>query len=106
MKERIKLKVNERGWTDIEVEVAYNKGGTNYFTGRYERRGYYLHVQPIERRGGMVSFDAYSGFKDLLKEVGRKSDKAQKEAEEIAVTEAKEWVECLCKRYHLELEAE
>jgi hypothetical protein len=56
----------------------------NYFTCSQEPRGYYLHVQPyeIEDYGTykMRSIIAFSGYKTLLLEVGRKSAKQFKNA--------------------------
>lgn len=72
----------------LKVEVYYNLGGMNYFTYKVEPRGYYLSVTPIERvnRGGYITETcaAFSGYKVLLKEVKRKSKKAETEAEQIA----------------------
>ena len=31
----------------IRVELYYDKGGMNYFTGKTERRGYYLSAVPV-----------------------------------------------------------
>lgn len=72
----------------VKVEVYYNLGGMNCFTCKEERRGYYVSVSPVERvnRGGYITETcaAYSGYKVLLKEVKRKSKKAEMEAEQIA----------------------
>lgn len=77
----------------VKVEVYYNLGGINYFTYEVEPRGYYLSVSPVERvnRGGyiMESCAAFSGYKTLLKEVKRKSKKAEAEAEQIAAERMK-----------------
>ena len=72
----------------VKVEVYYSLGGMNYFTYKVEPRGYYLSVTPVEKinRGSYVteSCAAFSGYKMLLKEVKRKSKKAEMEAEQIA----------------------
>lgn len=72
----------------VKVETYYSIGGVNCFTYRNEPRGYYLSVSPVERvnRGGYIieSYAAFSGYKMLLKEVKRKSKKAEMEAEQIA----------------------
>lgn len=59
----------------IEVELAYNKGGHNYFTSASERRGLYLHVAPFERRGGMKIYGAFTGSKIMVQEAARISKK-------------------------------
>ena len=73
----------------LKVEVYYNLGGMNYFTYKSEPRGYYLSVTPVERidRGGyfVETQAAFSGYKTILKEVKRKSKKAETEAEQLAV---------------------
>lgn len=75
--------------THIKIEVYYSLGGYNYFTYKPERRGYYISVTPVERReyapGCMMEgYTAFTGYKALLKEVTRKSAKAEKEAEAAA----------------------
>ena len=72
----------------VKVETYYSLGGMNYFTYKVEPRGYYLSITPVERvdHGGYIteSCAALSGYKMLLKEVKRKSKKAEMEAEQIA----------------------
>ena len=78
------VKNNDSKTTHIKVEVYYSLGGMNYFTYKTERRGYYLSVCPvtIEERDGWRSegFTLFTGTKWLLKEVKRKSAKAETEA--------------------------
>lgn len=83
MKKYFELKENEQKNTHLEVEIYYSLGGMNYFTGREEKRGYYLSVSPIAKSNGCISYIGFSGIKSLIKEVGRKSVKAEKEAENI-----------------------
>lgn len=87
MKRYIELKENA-GATHILVETRYNLGGFNCFTYAQEKRGYYLHVTPVTRetRNGytLESFTAFTGVKQVLKTVSRRSAKAEAAAEEIA----------------------
>lgn len=86
------IKANGQDINTIRVEVDYNKGGYSYVTGREIKRGYYLTVSPLEvqrdeQRGYLT--ERYSPFTQksarvLLKEVKRKSDKAEREAVEMA----------------------
>ena len=69
----------------LKIQVDYEKGGTNYFSGQESRRGYYLYVYPvqIETIDGRVvveSFTMFRGGKKLLMEVSRKSNKAYENA--------------------------
>ena len=74
----------------LKIEVFYDKGGMNYFNGKSEPRGYWLSARQVERNASgtsgviMESFGLFSGAKIFLKEVARKSDKAYKEACELA----------------------
>lgn len=104
MKYYIGLKKNDAA-THLRVEMYYNIGGMNYFTGRQERRGYYLSISPVTRNGIMESFTAYSGVKFLLKEVSRKSAKAEKQAEDLATELAPDYIDIVCRRNGVELEA-
>ena len=85
----------------IKYEVDYQKGGTNYYNGANEKRGYYLCVRVVERKpsgtNGLEyeSFLMFGGIKKLLVEVARKSDKKYQEAIKLAEqyeTELKEYV--------------
>lgn len=64
---------NGSGVTDIEVSLYYSKGGLNVFTYKEEQRGYYISCIPVERKRGMKSFVAFSGFKKCLVPCARKS---------------------------------
>ena len=76
MKKYIELKEKTRNATHLKIEVYYNKGGYNAFTGKDEKRGYYVSVSPVEKCGNLESFIAFSGIKQLLIDVTRKSEKA------------------------------
>lgn len=84
---------------ELKIEVYYNKGGMNYFTGRPEERGYYLSVSPVERShsNGFTteSYTGFSGVKKLILPVARQSEKqyqAALMAAESHVEELKNWV--------------
>ena len=75
----------EKDGYHLKVQVDYELGGMNYFSGQESRRGYYLYVYPvqIETVDGRVqveSFTFFKGGKKLLIEVGRKSQKAYEKA--------------------------
>lgn len=60
----------------IEIDISYTLGGQNYFTGRVDGRGYWLHVRPIDLgEGGTRSFMIFSGYKMLVQGASRYSDK-------------------------------
>ena len=75
------------------LEVLYSKGGHNWFNGDNERRGYYLHCTPtLIKNNRLSNGTGYStntvtlgkGYKLMLKEVGRRSQKAEEEANRLA----------------------
>lgn len=100
MKKYLPVSPNNKRITHIKVETDYSLGGMNLWTYRNEPRGYYLHVSPVERseRNGIVmeGFMAFSGIKKLLKEVSRKSAKAEQEAEKLAAQDEKELISYIC----------
>ena len=87
--------------THLKVRTYYSLGGTNMLSYTTERRGYYLSVSPIRRvnYGGvtMEQYTAFTGTKMLLKEVARKSKKAEAEAEQLAVENMDSLIEYVCK---------
>lgn len=87
----------EKDGYELKIEVDYEKGGMNWFSGQESRRGYYLYVYPIKReivdgRVTIESFTMFKGGKKLLLEVTRKSEKAYKQACEM-VTENQDFID-------------
>ena len=101
MKRYIELKENATA-THLRVEIYYTLGGINYATYRQEPRGYYLSVVPVtrENRYGctMESFTAFTGVKQILKEVSRRSAKAEAQAEENAQNYIHDLVNYVCSK--------
>lgn len=64
----------------VEVEVYYDAGGRSFLLGEFNKRGYYLAVQPVKREGNCKSILAFSGTKTLIKEVKRFSARELQEA--------------------------
>lgn len=85
----------------LRVEVYYSLGGMNYFSGRVEKRGYYLSVTPVEHARGFESMMAFSGTKQLILEVARKSAKAEKEALALAEQAKEALIDYVVKDNHL-----
>lgn len=96
------LKTNQENHY-IEVSTRYCKGGINWATGKEEARGYYVSVQPIERRletcgdhqFWMDSYVCFTGYKRLIKAVTRQSAKQLAEAEAMAMEVAKPVIEAV-----------
>lgn len=93
--------------THIKVELAYNKGGWNVFTGENEPRGYYLHVTPVKRENKygttLESYMAFSGIKKCINIVSRKSDKQERIAEGLAPNYENLLIEYVCQKNNLRL---
>ena len=83
----------------IDVEIGYELGGSNYFTGGSTPRGYYLSVQPVkELQPGMTSFIAFTGTKTILERAERFSAKRLEElAQEETVPGPSIRVRALCR---------
>ena len=59
----------------IKVQVYYDMGGINYFTYKNESRGVYLSVTPVELGDVFEKTTLFKGYKVLLEEANRYSDK-------------------------------
>jgi hypothetical protein len=62
----------------LEVEVAYNAGGMNYFSGETAARGYYLRMTPVYKEtsksgGESTGFTMFTGRALLLSPAKRYS---------------------------------
>lgn len=90
----------------IEISVRYNIGGINYSNYKQEPRGYYVHVQPIkikdEASFTVISFRAFTGYKQFLFGVTRQSKKQAERAEILAREVLKEMVQQVMEEQGLE----
>jgi hypothetical protein len=103
MKNYVKLQPNDRA-THLLIDLYYNIGSYNAFTGKQEARGYYLLIAPVKIKKNIVALEAFSGSKILLKEVSRKSSKAEKEARQEAAELLPHMVRRVCNAHGLTLE--
>ena len=56
----------------VRVDVYYSKGGTNYFTGNSDPRGYWFSARVITDNGdGCYSFIITQGYRKFIKEAAR-----------------------------------
>ena len=68
---------------ELELNLTYSLGGTNMFTYKPEKRGYYLHITVVKREQSCITRQLHGNLdgsnlksgKILIKEVGRKSNK-------------------------------
>lgn len=64
----------------IKVEISYQKGGMNVWTGNVDGRGLWMYIIPVEKRGLMEGFhitgQSRDGIRFPIKALGRKNDKA------------------------------
>ena len=82
-KKYIKIAENNHDKSNyIRITFDYDVGGYNYFTHRPKPRGYYLILCPVEKRGNMESFTAFTGVSQCIHECKRKSAAAEKAAAE------------------------
>lgn len=108
MEKYIKVKENLAKVTHLKIELYYSLGGFNAFTHRTEKRGYYLSVIPIETHTSnsgytTVTITAFSGIKHCIKEVSRKSKKAEHEAEKLSTGIINELIYYVCDKNGLEI---
>lgn len=72
---------------ELKVSVRYDKGSYNYLQGSVNKRGLYVHFQPVHRDGYCESATLLScnrkedGFKVFVRELGRMS---QKQMDDVA----------------------
>lgn len=90
---------------ELRVRVDYQKGGYNYFTGDIESNGVYVYLTPVHRNNGIVgqTIDGNlhnSGYKVLLKELGRKSQKQINLVAEAVLPKAEQIADYYSERQH------
>ena len=100
------LKTNKEN-TEVKIELKYNLGGLNYWNYKTEARGYWLHIHTlkIERQQGCTieSYNCFSGYKALILETKRKSDKAYNTALEMLEAKKAEMLEIILTNNNLNL---
>lgn len=59
----------------VRVTVSYRKGGLNYFTYKEDKRGYWLHIQPMRISSGdgftTSDYNPRDGYRMFLQEAVR-----------------------------------
>ena len=108
MEKYIKVKENATHTTHLRVRLYYSLGGMNYATYQIEPRGYYLSISPVEykiSKYGYVteSYTAFTGIKQIIKGVSRKSKKAEAEAEKLAEVAIDRLIGYVCRENGLEI---
>ena len=98
---------NDKNITHLKVEMYYDKGGMNYFSGCHEGRGIKLSISPVqreERENKIVveSYTAFSGFKKLVKEMARYNKKTC-DTFELSETEEQEMIKIVLNHNWLKL---
>lgn len=79
-------KFEEQGIT-IETDISYQKAGINWYNSEREKGGYYLHVSPVQIGEHFIERQLGSGFKYMLLEIDRQSNKRLETAKRIATEE-------------------
>lgn len=100
-KRYIEVAENPSGTTHLKVELGYSKG--SYYAYKVVGRGYYVSVSPVERDGMWESYVAFTGVKSLVKEVQRKSKKAEAEALKLLDAESERLIDYVLKEENLQL---
>jgi hypothetical protein len=103
MKKYLEVKNQTKDVNALRVEVYYSKGCYNLWTYKEEKRGYYVSVMPVRRDGFMESYTAFTGVKQLIKEVQRKSEKAYNSALQSAGGIINNLIDYVCKENNIEV---
>lgn len=86
------VEIQVKGTLHICVDLKYSLGGYSGFSMEKNKRGYYLHVKPIEIEGNSITFKAFSGYKMLIQETTRKSFKGYIKALTTLINEHKDLI--------------
>jgi len=86
------VEIKIKGKLHICTNLSYNLGGYSGFSMEKKSRGYYLSVTPMEIENGMVSFSAFSGYRQIIHEVARKSYKGYEKALEVLLNEKEQLI--------------
>lgn len=98
----------EEPLNELKLEINYQPGGHNWFNGNIDSRGVFLSLTPVHRTansvGSFINGDLHTmGYKILLKELGRKSQKQLDIAAERIMPFAADIANLYSERKHNEL---
>lgn len=90
---------------ELKIRVDYQKGGYNYYTGELESNGVYVYLTPVHRNNCIISTTIdgnmhNSGYKVLIKELGRKSQKQINLVAEAVFPKAEQIADYYSERQH------
>lgn len=90
---------------ELKICVDYQKGGYNYYTGELESNGVYVYLTPVHRTnwsvGSTIDGNMHnSGYKVLIKELGRKSQKQINLVAEAVFPKAEQIADYYSERQH------
>jgi hypothetical protein len=95
--------------TFIKVELLYNLGGYNIYTGESDPRGYYISAYPVERVDkysyALENYTAGTIIKKCIVPVNRKSKKQESIALELFDIKKQNLIEIVLLEYNLKAEA-
>jgi len=100
-----KLAISAAGksWNELTVEIYYDLGGMNYFSGKQERRGYYFSLTPETVSHGMRTYESYTGMKVLFQQVKRRTKKQDALAVEKFGELWDKYVPLYCEKYGIRI---
>lgn len=99
----LEVKKNIKGYTHLQVETNYTKGGYNWYNGGTIERGYYISVCPVEKTDSMIKQALGEGYKQYIKYANRLSRKTLAELDANTLDNAKELITAVCDKYGLEV---
>ena len=88
----------------IELKTFYDKGGSNYFTGSVDARGYYVSCRPMHISQGVQSFTLFAGYKRFVKPCGRYNKSTMTKLESQTLENGKDLVYKVAEEFGLTLE--
>lgn len=90
----------------LKIDIYYDLGGMNYFTGKPESRGYYISVSPVYKNGITERYTSFTGIKQCIKTVSRKSEKAYAAALESAPEILPGLIDLVCAKNYIQVNPE
>ena len=95
------LDENEGGYTHLEVSTYYDVGGYSYFTYTNTPRGYFICVQPVKKGDHTIMYEMFNGYKNLLEETKRFSQKKLDTLAEKTMENAAPLIQAVCNEHNL-----
>lgn len=97
-------RANGEGANALDVSIEYQPQGVDLVTGKTQPQGYYLVIQPVNRKGDGNAFVPFAGRRTCVLECDRQSTTSYVRAKAIMDTLVEQRLTSFCRRENIDVD--